>query len=170
MSNCLPQFHRSPSLIPKASSSSSASACDASKAYSASAVMQVQPTQQSPWEARSHSGVPLALLMAHRRLHPLTELVSTVYHGVPQCATVNHGVQYTVYTLWLSGQLHSFFGTSVCNSVTPSRHCLHMLLFFIFGFFKLILSISHTSLVWVMVWFKVWSDEVWEESYEERYE
>ena len=92
MSNCLPQFHRSPSLIPKASSSSSASACDASKAYSASAVMQVQPTQQSPWEARSHSGVPLALLMAHRRLHPLTELVSTVYHGVPQWTTVCHSV------------------------------------------------------------------------------
>ena len=123
-------------------------ACDVNAAYSASAVMQVQPTQQSPWEARSHSGVPLALLMAHRRLHPLTELVSTVYHGVPQCTTV-YSTQWTPFD-WAA----SYIPSSEHQYATPSHR--RVIVFTCCCFSSLVslnLFLASVTLSWSEVWY-----------------
>ena len=81
----------------------------------------MKPTQKSPWEALKPLGSPLG--------------------------SVNGSAATTPFD---GATLHSFYGTSVCNSLTPSqslprhRHCLHMLHHW-FLYSNLSLSIDHTE-------------------------
>ena len=100
MSNCLPQFHRSLSLIPKASSSSSecnlwckcsllsllSISCDASAAYSAVPLRGSKPLR-SP--LGSVNGSPATTPFDWACLHSVPRC-TTVNHSVPQCTRVCH--------------------------------------------------------------------------------